>query len=108
MTGLTAAGHPETIQVCFDSEDALDGSGLRCAAIQCVHCVTSFSFCDIRLLHVACRRAFLSSAGSIGALLVPDPDPEDEPWIGDRFSSLTGEGRCTAKLSVVRIPDVRS
>jgi hypothetical protein len=46
-------------------------------------------------------------AGSIRALLVPDPDPEDEPWIGDRFCSLTGEGSCTAKRSVVRKADVR-
>jgi hypothetical protein len=40
-------------------------------------------------------------------LLVPDSYPEDEPWIGDRFCSLTGEGSCTAKRSVVRKADVR-
>jgi hypothetical protein len=42
-----------------------------------------------------------------GALLVPEPDPEDEPRIGNRLSRLTGEGCCTAKRSVVRKAEVR-
>jgi hypothetical protein len=49
----------------------------------------------------------LAHAVAYGALLVPDPDPEDEPWIGDRFCSQTGEGSSTAKRSVVGKADVR-
>jgi hypothetical protein len=50
---------------------------------------------------------FIEDSISRDLLLVPDSDCEDEPRIGDGFSGLTGEGGCTAKLSIVGKADIR-
>jgi hypothetical protein len=106
----------ERLQVTLRLKDPCDlcgalsdlGSGRHVQSGQCYQSCNEACNCTDELQEdtvftadVCCTWIMISTTrsaktGDIGE--VPDSDSEEEPWIGDGFSGLTGKDCCTAKL----------